>query len=145
MPCPFLPCVSHLLWLLSFIPLPAPNCLKASWKAAFLFFFLPLSEIPSPNPFLLLLAGVVNACWQMGFQGGSDGKESACNGGDLGSIPRLGRFPWRREWLPTPVFLPGKSHGQRSLAGYGPWVAKSRTRMKQLSTPARGDKIYTLK
>ena len=29
--------------------------------------------------------------------------------------------PWRREWQPTPVFLPGKSHGQRSLAGYSPW------------------------
>ena len=29
--------------------------------------------------------------------------------------------PWRREWQPTPVFLPRKSHGQRSLAGYSPW------------------------
>ena len=29
--------------------------------------------------------------------------------------------PWRREWLPTPVFLPGEPHGQRSLAGYSPW------------------------
>ena len=56
----------------------------------------------SSNPFLLFLAGVVNACWQMGFRGDSDGKESACNGRDLGSIPGLGRFPWRREWLPTP-------------------------------------------
>ena len=32
--------------------------------------------------------------------------------------------PWRREWLPTPVFLPGESHGQRSLAGYSPWSHK---------------------
>ena len=31
---------------------------------------------------------------------------------------------WRREWQPTPVFLPGESHGQRSLAGYSPWGAK---------------------
>ena len=29
--------------------------------------------------------------------------------------------PWRRAWLPTPVFLPGKSHGERSLEGYSPW------------------------
>ena len=29
--------------------------------------------------------------------------------------------PWRREWLPTPVFFPGEPHGQRSLAGYSPW------------------------
>ena len=53
----------------------------------------------------------------------SDDKESACNTGDLGSIPRLERSPGRRKWQPTPVFLPGKSHGQRSLAvaGYSPW------------------------
>ena len=53
----------------------------------------------------------------LGFPGGSDGKESACNAGDLGLNPGLGRSPWRREWPPTPVFLPGDSHGQRSLAG----------------------------
>ena len=33
-------------------------------------------------------------------------------------------MPWKREWLPTPVFLPGKSHRQRSLAGYSPWDCK---------------------
>ena len=37
---------------------------------------------------------------------------------DVGSIP--GKIPWRRAWQPTPVFLPGESHGQRSLAGYSP-------------------------
>ena len=47
-----------------------------------------------------------------------DGKESACYVGDLDSIPGSRRFPWRRKWLPTPVFLLGKSHGQRSLSGY---------------------------
>ena len=41
---------------------------------------------------------------------GSAGKESACNVGDLGLIPGLGR-PWRRERLPTPVFWPGEFHG----------------------------------
>ena len=45
-----------------------------------------------------------------------NGKDSACNAGDPGSIP------WRREWLRTPVFLSGEFHGQRSLAGYSPWV-----------------------
>ena len=49
--------------------------------------------------------------YTMGFPGGSDGKESACNAGDLGSIPGLGRFPGE-------VFLPGEFHGQRSLAVY---------------------------
>ena len=33
----------------------------------------------------------------------------------------VGKIPWRRKWQPTPVFLPGESHGQRSLAGYSPW------------------------
>ena len=33
----------------------------------------------------------------------------------------VGKTPWRREWQPTPVFFPGKSHGQRSLEGYSPW------------------------
>ena len=50
----------------------------------------------------------------MGFSGGSDGKESACNVGDLGAVPGLGRFPWRRAWQPTPVFLPAES----------PWTKK---------------------
>ena len=52
----------------------------------------------------------------MGFPGGSDGKESACHAGDLGSIPELGRFPGEWEWQLTSVFLAGESHGQRSLA-----------------------------
>ena len=50
----------------------------------------------------------------------SNCKEFACNTGDPGSIPGLGRFPWRRAWQSTPVFLPGESHGQKSLAGYSP-------------------------
>ena len=57
----------------------------------------------------------------LGFPRDSAGKESACNAEDLGSIPGLGRTPWGRERLPTPVTWPGVVHG----------VAKSRT---QLST-----------
>ena len=40
---------------------------------------------------------------------------------------------WRREWWPTPVFLPGESHGQRSLAGYSPWGCKDSDTTKQLT------------
>ena len=40
---------------------------------------------------------------------------------DTGSIPGSGRREWRREWLPTPGFLPGEFHGQRSRAAYSPW------------------------
>ena len=37
-----------------------------------------------------------------------------------GFDPWVGKFPWRREWQPMPLFLPGEFHGQRSLAGYSP-------------------------
>ena len=60
----------------------------------------------------------------MGFPGGSDGKASVCNAGDLGLIPGLGRSPGVRKWQPTPVVLPGKSHGPQSLVGYCPWGGK---------------------
>ena len=43
--------------------------------------------------------------------------------------PSVRKIPWRREWLTTSVFLPGESHGQRSLGGYGNGVAKSQTRL----------------
>ena len=48
------------------------------------------------------------------------GKESTCNAGDPVLMPGLGRFPWRKEWHPTPLFLPGESHRQRSPVGYRP-------------------------
>ena len=49
---------------------------------------------------------------------GSDGKESSCNAEDPGSVPRSGiSISWRRKWQPTPIFLPEKSHGQKSLMG----------------------------
>ena len=38
--------------------------------------------------------------------------------------PWVGKVPWRRKWQPTPVFVPGESHGQRSLVGYSPWGPK---------------------
>ena len=56
---------------------------------------------------------------QVGFPCGSGGKEFTCNVGDLGSVPGLGRFRWRRERLPTSVFWPGELHGL-----YSPWGRK---------------------
>ena len=44
--------------------------------------------------------------------------------GRPGFDPWVGKIPWRRAWQPTPVFLPGESHGWRSPAGYGPWHRK---------------------
>ena len=57
----------------------------------------------------------------------------ACNTGGLGLIPGSGRFPWRRKWQPTPVFLHGESHGQRSLVGYSPWGRKELNMTQQLN------------
>ena len=56
---------------------------------------------------------------------GSDCKASACHAVDLGSIPELGRSPGGGNGNPpTPVLLPGKSHGWRSLVGHSPWGRK---------------------
>ena len=59
-----------------------------------------------------------------GFPDGSDGKESTCKCRRPGFDPSVRKIPWRRERLSTPVFLPGKSYGQRSLIGYSPWSHK---------------------
>ena len=53
-----------------------------------------------------------------------EGLSLPANAAYAGLIPGSGRLPWRRKWLPTPVFLAGKSHGQRSLMGYNPWGCK---------------------
>ena len=65
--------------------------------------------------------------------GGSDSKESACNVGDPGFDPWVGKIPWRRAWQPTPVFLPGESSWTEWLVGYSPW-AKSWTRLSTENT-----------
>ena len=61
------------------------------------------------------------------FPGGLDGKQSACSVGDPGLIPGLGRSPGKGNGYQFQPFLLGESHGQKSLAGYSPWVAKSQT------------------
>ena len=61
--------------------------------------------------------------WLRGFPGGSAGKEPACQckrHKRLEFNPWAGKTPWRRALQPTPLFLPGKFHGQRSLAGCSP-------------------------
>ena len=59
----------------------------------------------------------------LGLDRSYSGKESTCNVGDRrrGFNLWVGKMHWRRKWQPTPAFLPGKSHGQRNLVGYGPW------------------------
>ena len=62
-------------------------------------------------------------------------KNLPANAGDVrntGLIPGLGRFPGERAWQPTPVFLPGESHGRRSLVAYSPWDRKESDRTERL-------------
>ena len=68
-----------------------------------------------------------------GFPWWLSGDASACQAGDLSSIPGPGRSPKERKWQPTPVLLPGISHGRRSLVGYGPWGCKESNTAKRLS------------
>ena len=61
------------------------------------------------------------------FPGGASGEEPSCQYRrckKCGFDPWVGKIPWRREWLPTPVFLPGEFPGQRNLAVYCPWGCK---------------------
>ena len=58
------------------------------------------------------------------FPGGSYGKVSARSVGEPGFDPWVRKIPWRRKQQPTPVLLPGKFHGWRSLLGYSPWGHK---------------------
>ena len=64
----------------------------------------------------------------MGFPGGSASKESACDAGDLGLIPGLGRSSGEKERLPTPIFWPGEFHGL-----YSPWDRKESDTTEPLS------------
>ena len=55
-----------------------------------------------------------------------------CNSGDPGlNDPWVGKIPWKREWIPNSVFLPGEFHGRRSLAGYNPWGWKELDTMQK--------------
>ena len=55
--------------------------------------------------------------------------------------PWVGKMPWRREWLPTPVFLPGEYHGQRRLAGYSPQGRKESDITEQLTLTKKKKKM----
>jgi len=72
----------------------------------------------------------------MVFPGGTVVKNPSAHAGDTGNIwfdPWVRMITWRRAWQPTPVFLPGKSHGQRSLVGYSLWGHKESDMAKATS------------
>ena len=66
----------------------------------------------------------------MGFPDGSDGKESACNAGDLGSTPGSGKCCREGNVNPLRYSCLENPHGQRNLTGYGPGVTKSQTQLR---------------
>ena len=89
--------------------------------------------------------------FKLGFPGGLNCKESSCSAGDWVRF-LVGQIPWRRKWQPTPIFLPGKSHEQRCLAGYSPWGRKRvrhnlATKQQPFNLPSAGNnsKVRVLK
>ena len=92
------------------------------------------------NNFLKKLQFLYGLLGQWGvrvFPGGANGKEPACQCRRCkrcGFSPQVGKIPWGRKWKPTPVFLPGETHGQRRLQATVHGVSKSWTWLKQLNT-----------
>ena len=84
---------------------------------------------------LLPFTGIVNhqeLFLHMGLPGGSDDKKICLQCRRPGFDAWVRNIPWRRERLPTPVFLPGESHGQGSLEGYSPWSCRESDRTERL-------------
>ena len=72
-------------------------------------------------------------------------KKSACKCRRLGFNPWVGKILWSRKWQPTPVFLPGESHEQRSLAGCSPWDHKESDRWVTEHAHTTYNKLHILK
>ena len=70
----------------------------------------------------------------LGLPRWQSGKEFICQFRRCRFDPWVRKISWNRKWQPTPAFLPGKSHGQRSLAGYSPWGRKESDTTERLST-----------
>ena len=71
---------------------------------------------------------------ELGLSRWLSGRELACQCRRRVFDPWIGKIPWRKEWQPTPVFLPGESHGQKSLVGYSSWGCKELDTTEGLST-----------
>ena len=84
-----------------------------------------------PLQVVMLLCTLVHRFpWWLG------GKESTCQCRRCAFDPWVGKILWRKKWHPTPVFLPEKCHGQRSLAGYSPWGNKESDTTERLNMQA---------
>ena len=78
------------------------------------------------NPACLLVKPEIPfvVVFHLGSPGSTVVKNPPASARDSGVDPCVGEILWRRKWQPTPIFLPGESHGQRSLAGYSLWGCK---------------------
>ena len=97
------------------------------------------SGLPFPSPGDLPDPGmpgsqVATVLGRIGLPWWCRGQSVCLQYGRTGFNPWVGKIPWRRKWQPTPVFLPGESHGWRSLVGCSPRVAESRTRLSDFTS-----------
>ena len=91
------------------------------------------------------MCSVLSLAWDSGLPWWLSGKEPTCRCRRCGFNPWVRKIPWRRAWLPTPIFLPGKSHGQRSLAGYHPWGCKGSDTTEKLNNDNKWDSLILIK
>ena len=91
-----------------------------------------LSDTHQHEPVIILYICIP---FLLGLPKGLSGKASTCQCRSHSELsPWIRKIPWRRKWQPTPVFLPGKFHGQRSWAGYNPRGHKESDKPAWLST-----------
>ena len=93
-------------------------CLILSRRSSLLCYLFALFSL------LFTLCNFYYPNFRLGLPLWLSGKESTCQCRRQGFSPWVGKILWRRKWQPIPVFLPGKSQGQRSLEGYRPWGCK---------------------
>ena len=86
----------------------------------------------------------LTTCAQQSFPGGSEGKESACNTKDLGSLPGLGGPSGGGQGNPLQYSCLENPHGQRNLVGYSPWGDKESDTTEQLTSSSNNPKTCSL-
>ena len=96
-----------------------------------------LCRHPAPPLWLRVMIWAHGILMYVSFPGGSGGKESVCNVGNLGSVPGLGRSPGGGPGNPLQYSCLENPHGQRNLAGYSPWGHKELDTTEQLSIHAQ--------
>ena len=105
----------------------------------------PSHQTSFPTIWTLFLFLLIWPWGQWGLPRWLIGKESACHRRRHGrhSFDHwVGKIPWRRKWQPTPVFSPGNSYGQRSLAGYSPWANKESGTTEHSTAAATGENDF---